>query len=952
MNRLVTFAISLFLASWAFPAWAQVEITAADAKSMYRNITMSRVSVHDPSVVYNPTDQYYYIFGSHRAQARSRNMQSWTNVSTTWGVPNANGTVNSVGNTEAFVTPQVKTIVVKGKEVAFTGFNAYGWSAAYGGDYNIDGNMWAPDIIFNEKMQKWCLYLSINGASWNSSIILLTADAINGPYVYQGPVVITGFLNTTNTNISYQKTDLQLALGSLSALPDRYNQGSKWGNYWPHAIDPCVFYDEEGKLWMSYGSWSGGIWMLQLNEETGLRDYDVTYASDYSSKGQGVTSDPYFGKKIAGGYYVSGEASYIEHIGNHYYLFVTYGELQANGGYEMRVFRSANPDGPYADTKGTSAIYPRYALNYGLNSDTRGEKLLGAYGEWGYVTVGNYGETAQGHNSVIDAEDGNTYLVYHTRFHNAGEGHQVRVHQLFLNENGWLVAAPFEYNGEKWNNDSIASRKCFDDSDILGTYQLMVHKYGIDRQNMEQVTPVTISLNADGTITGQYTGRWNTTAGTSYITLSFNGNTYKGVVVEQQLELTTIKAVAITAVSATTGLNMWAYKMRDDYAIAYTLNNSTIPVSNYRTVSGNLNLYGFNLLDNVELTWISSAPDIIDEEGKYNPAGLEADSMVTLVGKLTCGNYYWSQTYTVRAKAETVPTGDYASGMVAYYGFDEQPLTNSYNTNQRATLLSKGGGAKPVLVFDHERTGQFIHQYEGTYDKSSYVQVANPFYQGSIGDGITLSFWLKRNTDDLVNDIFSFYNYNPVKRFFMTGNSYFGYADNAGNWFDINNPESRKLSSQIPVGAWNHIVVTISRIDGIKLYVNRSSKTSMSYTGEVDGVTVNTKTKCDFNLILDHIPNCRYFYFGYDTKMGSADICVDDFMMYDRVLSYEDVSALYTMETRVFDFNQLALGIVPLMEDTWRPMGDGRTYNLQGQRVETPTKGVYIKNGKKYVINN
>ncbi len=949
MNRLVTFAVSTLLASWASLAWAQVEVTSAEAKSMYRNITMSRVSVHDPSVVYNPTDQYYYIFGSHRAQARSRNMQSWTNVSTTWGVPNANGTVGSVGNTEAFVTPQVKTIVINGKEVAFTDFNAYGWSAAYGGDYNIDGNMWAPDIIYNDKMQKWCLYLSINGSSWNSSIILLTADAINGPYVYQGPVVITGFINTTNANISYQKTDLQLALGTLSALPDRYNQGNKWGSYWPHAIDPCVFYDEEGNLWMSYGSWSGGIWMLQLNEETGLRDYDVTYSSDYSSKGQGVTSDPYFGKKIAGGYYVSGEASYIEHIGNHYYLFVTYGELQANGGYEMRVFRSSNPDGPYTDTKGTSAIYTRYALNYGLNSDTRGEKLLGAYGEWGYVAVGDYGETAQGHNSVIDAEDGNAYLVYHTRFHNAGEGHQVRVHQLFLNENGWLVAAPFEYNGEKWNNDSVASRQRFDDSDILGTYQLMVHKYGIDRENMEQVTPVTIRLNADGTITGQYTGRWNTTDGTSYITLSFNGNTYKGVVVEQQLELTTIKAVAITAVSATTGLNMWAYKMRDDYAIAYTLNNSTIPVSNYRTVSGNLNLYGFNLQDNVDLAWTSSAPDIIDEEGKYNPAGLETDSMVTLTGRLTCGNYYWSQTYTVRAKAETVPTGDYATGMVAYYAFDEQPLTNSYNTNQRATLLSKSGGTKPVLLSDHERNGQFVHQYEGTYAKSSYVQVANPFYQGSIGDGITLSFWLKRNTDDLVNDIFSFYNYNPVKRFFMTGNSYFGYADNAGNWFDINNPESRKLSSQIPVGAWNHVVVTISRADGIKLYVNRSNKTSMSYTGELDGVTVNSKAKCDFNLILDHIPNCRYFYFGYDTKIGSADICVDDLMIYDRILSYEDVSALYTMETRVFDFSQLALGIDTPSADGSKHQSNGKTYNLQGQQVTTPAKGIYIKDGKKYV---
>ncbi len=950
MKRNVLLTVSLLMAFWmSSPTWAQVEITTADAKSMYRNINMRHVSVHDPSIVYNPSDQYYYIFGSHRGQARTRDLQNWTSFLAPWGVPNANGTVREVGNEEAFVTPQVKKVTVGGKEVDFTDFNALAWSAAYGDGYSVNGNMWAPDVIYNKAMGKWCMYLSINGPTWNSSIILLTADAINGTYVYQGPVVVTGFINSTNANISYRKTDMQLALGSLSAMPSRYDRGNRWGSYWPHAIDPCVFYDEEGRLWMAYGSWSGGIWMLRLNEQTGLRDYDVKYGSDYDSKGEGVTTDPYFGKKIAGGCYVSGEGPYIEHVGKYYYLFVTYGGLESTGGYEMRVFRSSNPDGPYTDTKGTNAIYTRYAMNYGLNPDSRGEKLLGPYGEWGYAAVGDVGETAQGHNSVIDAEDGNTYLVYHTRFHNAGEGHQVRVHQLFLNENNWLVAAPFEYNGEKWNNDSVATRKRFEDSELLGTYQLLVHKYSIDRENKEQVTPVNITLNADGTITGAYRGTWNTTDGTSYITLAFNGNTFKGVAVEQQLEPTTIKAVAITGVNASTGVNMWAYKMRDDYSIAYTLNNSTIPVTNYRVVNNNLNLFGFNLQDNVELSWTSSAPDIIDEDGKYNPAGLEADSMVTLSGRLSCGNYYWAQTYTVRAKAETMPTGDYSTGMVAYYGFDSQPLVNSYNADQRAYLLSKTGGTRPVLLTDHERTGQFVHQYGGTYDKSSYVQVVNPFYQGSIGEGVTLSFWLKRNTDDLDNAIFCLYNNNPATRFFMTGNSYFGYAENAGNWFDINNPESRKLSSQIPVGAWNHVVVTISRTDGIKLYVNRSSKTSMAYTGEIDGVTVNTKAKCDFNLILNHIPNCRSLYFGYDTKIGSADVCIDDLMIYDRVLSYEDVSALYTMETRVFDFEQLALGIESPVSYGQSSRGDGRIYNLQGQQVDTPAKGIYIQDGKKRV---
>lgn len=122
----------------------------------------------------------------------------------------------------------------------------------------------------------------------------------------------------------------------------------------------------------------------------------------------------------------------------------------------------------------------------------------------------------------------------------------------------------------------------------------------------------------------------------------------------------------------------------------------------------------------------------------------------------------------------------------------------------------------------------------------------------------------------------------------------------------------------------------------------------MTYSGEINGETVNTKSKCDFNLILDHIPACRNFYFGYGTKEGSANICIDDLMMFNRVLSYEDVSALYQMETRVFDFNQIADGI-ETPEIFYKKYGSQEIFNLQGQKVNQPTKGIYIVNGKKQV---
>ena len=217
------------------------------------------------------------------------------------------------------------------------------------------GCVWAPDVIYNDTMEKWCMYMSINGPQWNSSIVLLTADRITGPYVYQGPVIVSGFnVSGCPASLDYKNTDMELAIGTQESIPSRYT--TYWGRRWPHCIDPCVFFDENGKLWMSYGSWSGGIWILELNEENGLRDYDVQYPSTRGNT-DGVTSDPYFGKKIAGGFYSSGEGSYIEHIGDYYFLFVSNGGLAAggnpddynNGGYQMRVFRSNNPNGPYVD---------------------------------------------------------------------------------------------------------------------------------------------------------------------------------------------------------------------------------------------------------------------------------------------------------------------------------------------------------------------------------------------------------------------------------------------------------------------------------------------------------------------------------------------------------------------------------------------------------------------------
>ena len=552
-------------------------------------ITLKRISVHDPSVVWEPVNKRYYIFGSHRGAGWSKDMMSWNEFAYTFGLADDEGNITSrlsskkTGNAantykKFFRTNMTKTITVGGEEKPFGNFDVWEWSNTTHAGYDVDGNMWAPDVIWNEKMQKWCIYMSINGYDWASSIVLMTADKIVGPYVYQGPVVFSGFNVNNVAGVSYKYTDLELAIGTQANLPSRYS--SYWGRRWPNCIDPCVFYDEEGKLWMSYGSWSGGVWMLELNEETGLRDYDVKYPSTGGNT-DGVTSDPYFGKKISGGFYASGEGSYIEYVNGYYYLFVSNGGLAAggnpddinNGGYQMRVFRSKKPNGPFVDAGGRAAVLTAYEMNFGTNSTNRGINIFGAYGNWGNMSDG---ERSQGHNSIIAAEDGRTYLVYHTRFQNGGEGHAVRVHQVFQNEDGWLVAAPFEYTDEAVTSADIATTQQVPTEQIAGSYKLLTHKYKIDHTKKELSEPVDITLNIDGTISGAQTGKWNVVEGTSYINLTIGGVLYKGVMVNQLMETNTTawpstsvaanaktRTVAFTAL-AKSGITVWGYRAGDN----------------------------------------------------------------------------------------------------------------------------------------------------------------------------------------------------------------------------------------------------------------------------------------------------------------------------------------------------------------------------------------------------
>ena len=618
-------------------------------------------------------------------------------------------------------------------EVIFGSFDADAWCTASDGWKIFEGNgsnMWAPDIIYNTSMNKYCMYLSLNGEYQNSVVILLTSSNLEGPYAYEGPVVYSGFSAEEDTPINYKNTDLKYIIGENAALPERYGKISgitldenqkitavgtnTWADYWPHAIDPAVFYDDGGKLWMIYGSWSGGIYALELDETTGLRDYTVSYASDFDDEQKEVTSDPYFGKKIAGGHYVSGEGPYIEKIGNYYYLFMSYGFYAPNGGYSMRIFRSENPDGPYVDTKGTSAVFeefkPNFIADYApdvAQIDTRGMRLM-TYYQWEHMPKG---EVAQGHNSAVVDGD-RAYVIYHTKFNDGSAAHELRVHELFQNKNGWILASPYAFaNDDKLNYNE-------EPKDVAGVYEIIVGDYSLGYHkesgalNENYKGPLseilTYALVSDGKITkdGQDAGTWTIENGQAYATLTIDGHNYSGVFAEVTKDAAGIKTMCFTGVDEQTGITLWGAKELGGKAvIADSVANPTYIVP--EKVYGSFELPSTGGKD-VSLYWKSSNPDLAADDGTVSVLP-ENDTDVTYTMTMVSGDYYYQKEYIVTiANKNSMTDGKYLVGeaytdqALTLPDVSRPSMTNPFYISNTAGLELSGGVS---IEFDVKHSG-------------------------------------------------------------------------------------------------------------------------------------------------------------------------------------------------------------------------------------------------------
>ncbi len=770
-------------------AYASEETTVlsdSDLTTAYTETAVNHVTVHDPSIVYDGNGTYY-IFGSHMAWARSTDLINWTTFT------------NNI-NTD-FANLFAANIT---------------WAAMGDSVYAASGNLWAPDVIFNDTIGKWCMYMSINGCSWNSSIAMLTADTLDGDWTYAGTVIYSGFTESAY-NHDFTYTDYDEVTGD-AALPARYIQAAytckdgttttattTWNrSTGAHAIDPGVFYGQDGKLYMAYGSWSGGIYIIELDEASGLRDTGVTYNYVLNS------SDPYMGIKLAGGYQTSGEASYIEYIDGYYYMFVTNGGLVANGGYNMRVYRSNNPTGPYTDVSGQSPMYITGTTN--TNSDV-GTRLMSYY-KWNYQ---KFAQVAQGHNSAIVGPDGKAFLVYHTRTNDGTEGHSVRVHQLFTTENHNLVAAPFEYNGETISSLGYSA------SEVVGTYEVIIQKQNIDYANLEYCAGVEITLKEDGTISGAYSGTWTMVNGKPYCNLTIGGVSYEGVFAEQTMEGTNINTMCFTAVSGN-DVCIWGAKYPSaQAAIAMTNSNMSIVTDAYSNISlPSAGLYG------TAINWSSSEPLIISNNGIVTAPS--EDTNVILTATISKESFSYQKQFTVLVHK-------------AITSYSQIQLIASAFVGNPQDLSTRLDGS---------------------------LSIANPYYNNADIDyakGVKIKFDVESTgTNKVLATILSFMgNEGGNGRLYYTPGSYLGY-NATGGYFDANMRDYGLVTDYIGT-AKSTITISLTssgfevEVNGVKAY--DQTITSNAATG--------SGTITDYYNVLSWLTSTAdKVYFGKGSWWGAA----------------------------------------------------------------------------------
>ncbi|MCL9661563.1 family 43 glycosylhydrolase [Paenibacillus hunanensis] len=741
-------------------------------------------SVHDPSVI--KVGNEFYIFGSHLASAKSSDLMNWSMISS--GVADGNPLIPNV-------TTELK--------------DALSWAQS--------DTLWAADVIQLADGKFYMYYNACKGDSPRSAMGIAVADRIEGPYRDKGIFLKSGMWDQISEDGTIYDARIH-----------------------PNTVDPDVFYDKDGKLWMVYGSYSGGIFVMQMDPVTGKPLPDQGY-----------------GKKLIGGNHSRIEGAYMLYSPqtDYYYMFLSFGGLDANGGYNLRVVRSKTPDGPFYDAAGndmtTVKADPSKPLFDDASIEPYGVKIIGNYqfqrqiGDPG--TGSGVGAVSPGHNSAYyDEQTGRYFLIFHSRFPGRGEEHEVRTHEMFMNADGWLTVAPYRYAGE--HNPQAKVRV----SEIVGDYQWITQDKHISADIHHAVSA---TLNADGTITGDVNGTWQL-QGNNTARLTVAGTLYTGVFLHETNADSGKTVLTLTALSKA-GTSVWGSQLevqKDKQLVSAV--DKDLSLDNTEGIFYDLNL-PVSGTRGVQISWHSNQPEIISDTGKVTrPAAGTGNARVTLIATITKNGAKKNKNFKVTVLEQA------RGPLLGQYTFNEssgKTVVDSTYNHYDGTLI--GGVTRDV----YGQSGAGI-----TLDGAGGY-VALP---GTITDAedYTFASWVKWNGGAAWQRILDFGDGMNAFMFLTP-------SQGTGMQFTIhqnNTDQSIITPSPLPTGQWVHVAVTLSGHTG-KLYINGK------LAGSNDAMTFNP-----------HDLMTREAYLGKSRFAADAYFkgSMDEVSIYNRALSEQEIGEL------------------------------------------------------------
>ena len=283
-----------------------------------------------------------------------------------------------------------------------------------------------------------------------------------------------------------------------------------------NAIDPTVFKDTDGKLWMIYGSFFGGIAIVELDPKDpskllhpgthgktiACRGYEKVYEQDgfQGNPTTGVNGEHFTAYGIEG----ASIAYYPDK--RYYYLFVSYDRLDWT--YHVRVGRSKNVEGPYLDYLGHPLMYDQEKQG---PDEVNGTKLIGPY-RW--KTTGT-GWVGTGHTTLFHTADNKLMFGSNCKWQGV-PGSFLGLRRVFWSDDGWPLLSPCIYGGEdllftKFASDNEKGSNLVATDGILNSGESAQWDFIVfsvtDDTTFRRIDESTIyTLKKDGTIEGG--GKW------------------------------------------------------------------------------------------------------------------------------------------------------------------------------------------------------------------------------------------------------------------------------------------------------------------------------------------------------------------------------------------------------------------------------------------------------------